>query len=344
MINLYSDTSTRPTAAMREAMASAEVGDEQKGQDPTVNRLLGMVADLLGKEAALFLPSGTMCNLIGVKTHTQPGEAILAHRQGHVLRSETGGAALVSGVIVDQLPGKRGLFTAQDVRAAIPSPSPYVAQPSLLCVEQTHNFGGGTVWPLAQLQAVSDVAREHGLAVHMDGARLMNAVVATGIAAHEYAKPCDSVWIDFTKGLGAPLGAVLAGSTSFIQKARRYKHLFGGALRQAGIVAAGCIYALEHHIERLQDDHNNAKLLAEGLSSIPGIKMDGPIDTNIVFFDTTAAGVPPNHFVSAIKQAGVEMGAMGKRIRAVTHLDVNRQDVEQAIDIVNQVMANLSKQ
>lgn len=341
MINLYSDTSTRPTMAMRQAMVNAPVGDEQKKEDPTVNRLLAMVADLLGKEAALFLPSGTMCNLVAVKTHTQPGDAILADRQGHVLRSETGGAALVSGVIVDQLPGVRGLFTPEDVRAAIPSPSPYVAMPTLLCVEQTHNFGGGTVWPLQQLQAVSDVAHEHGLAVHMDGARLMNAVVATGIAAHEYATPCDSAWIDFTKGLGAPLGAVLAGSTVFIEKARRYKHLFGGALRQAGIVAAGCIYALEHHVERLQEDHENAQLLAEGLSSIAGIRMDGAVETNIVFFDTSAAGIEPNQFLSAMKDAGVEMGAIGQRIRAVTHLDVNRQDVEQAIEIVNQVMADL---
>ena len=341
MINLYSDTQTRPTMAMRQAMVNAPVGDEQKNEDPTVNRLLAMVAELLGKEAALFLPSGTMCNLVAVKTHTQPGEAILADRQGHVLRSETGGAALASGVIVDQLPGVRGLFTPEDVRAAIPSLSPYVPMPSLLCVEQTHNFGGGTVWPLEQLQAVSNVAHEHGLAVHMDGARLMNAVVATGIAAHEYAAPCDSAWIDFTKGLGAPLGAVLAGSTVFIEKARRYKHLFGGALRQAGIVAAGCVYALEHHVERLQEDNANAQLLAEGLSSIPGITMDGSVETNIVFFDTMAAGIEPNQFVSAIKDAGVQMGAMGKRIRAVTHLDVNHQDIEQAIEIVGRVMSEL---
>ncbi len=342
MINLYSDTQTRPTMAMRQAMVNAPVGDEQKNEDPTVNRLLAMVAELLGKESALFLPSGTMCNLVAVKTHTQPGDAILADRQGHVLRSETGGAALASGVMVDQLPGVRGLFTPEDVRAAIPAPSPYVAMPSLLCVEQTHNFGGGTVWPLEQLRAVSDVAHEHGLAVHMDGARLMNAVVATGIAAHEYAASCDSAWIDFTKGLGAPLGAVLAGSTTFIENARRYKHLFGGALRQAGIVAAGCVYALEHHVERLQEDNANAQLLAEGLSSIPGI---ANIYTKFFFLgggDTIAAGIEPNQFASAIKDAGVQMGAMGKRIRAVTHLDVNRQDVEQVIEIVGRVMADLS--
>ena len=337
MIDLSSDTATKPTEAMRQAMATAAVGDEQKGEDPTVNRLLERVADRLGKEAALFLPSGTMCNAVAVKAHTQPGEAILVDRYSHILRSESGGPAFLSGVVVEQLPSNRGRFTPEDVAAAIPPDSVYVAAPRLLCVEQTHNFGGGAVWPLTQLQAVCDVAHQQGLAVHMDGARLFNAVVATDVPASEYAQLCDSVWVDFTKGLGAPLGAVLAGSRSFIESARRYKHIFGGALRQAGIVAAGCLYALDHHIERLADDHANAQLLAEGLQSIPGIKVETPTETNMIFFNLTD-GVSPTEFLAAIQNYGIRMGTIGDRIRAVTHLDISREDVEKTVEIAQKAL------
>ena len=337
MIDLSSDTATKPTQAMRQAMATAVVGDEQKGEDPTVNCLLERVAARLGKEAALFMPSGTMCNAVAVKAHTQPGEAILVDRYSHILRSESGGAALLSGVIVDQLPSDRGRFTPEDVVAAIPPNSVYIAPPRLLCVEQTHNFGGGAIWSLTQLQAVCKVAHQHGLAVHMDGARLFNAVVATDVPAREYAQLCDSVWIDFTKGLGAPLGAVLAGSRSFIESARRYKHIFGGALRQAGIVAAGCLYALDHHIERLADDHANAQLLAEGLQSIPGIKVENPVETNMIFFNLTDR-VSTTEFLAAIQNYGVRMGTIGDRIRAVTHLDVSREDMEKSVEIAQKVI------
>ncbi|NJP06155.1 MAG: low specificity L-threonine aldolase [Chloroflexaceae bacterium] len=338
MIDLSSDTATRPTAAMRNAMAQAQVGDEQRGEDPTINRLNQLVADMLGKEAALFLPSGTMCNVIAVKVHTQPGDALLADRQSHILRSETGGAALVSGVIVDQLPGHRGQFTAEDVLAALPTPSVYAPVPRLVCVEQTHNFGGGTIWPLEQLQAVCAVAHTHGLAVHMDGARLFNAVVTTGISARTYAEGCDSVWVDFSKGLGAPMGAVLAGSTAFIESARRYKHLLGGALRQAGVVAAGCIYALEHHIWRLQEDHEHARLLANHLITLDGIDVQQPVETNMVFFDTSGAGIAPSDFLHEIERRGVRMSQIGSRIRAVPHLDITPQDMEQAIAVVEDVI------
>jgi len=338
MIDLSSDTATKPTLAMRQAIAMAEVGDEQKKEDPTVNLLLEKVAELLGKEAALFLPSGTMCNEIAIKVHTRPGEAILVDCQSHIMRAESGGPALLSGVIVDQLPSNRGQFTPEDVIAAIPSDSVYVAIPRLLCIEQPHNFGGGTIWPLTQFQAVCNIAHENNLKVHIDGARLLNAVVATGIPAHEYARFCDSIWIDFTKGLGAPMGAVLAGSASFIEESRRYKHVLGGALRQAGIVAAGCIYALENHVDRLSEDHVNARMLAEGLQSISGVKVDSPIETNIVFFDTTEAGVEPASFLKAIQAHGVRMGSVGKRIRAVTHLDITSRDIEKAIDIAKLVI------
>lgn len=338
MIDLSSDTATKPTAAMREAIASAVVGDEQRGEDPTVNRLRAMVAEKLGKEDALFLPSGTMCNAIAVKTHTQPGDTILVDRQSHILRSESGGSALLSGVVIDQLPSTRGMFTPEDVQAALPAASVYIPPPRLLCVEQTHNFGGGAIWQLEQLHAVCEMARSHGLRVHMDGARLFNAVVATGIPAHAYAQQCDSVWIDFTKGLGAPVGAVLAGSADFIERARRYKHVFGGAMRQAGIIAAGCIYALEHHVARLAEDHTHAQVLAAGLNDIAGIVVEEPIETNMVFFDTTPAGISLDDFLAAIQQHGVRMSRIGSRIRAVAHLDISREDIAQAIAVVQAVV------
>jgi threonine aldolase len=338
MIDLYSDTQTRPTPEMRQAIMAAEVGDEQKDEDPTVNRLLAMVAELLGKEAALFLPSGTMCNLVAVKAHTRPGDAMLADRQAHILRFESGGAALASGVMVEQLPGLHGRFTPEDVIAAIPGRSHHDPVSRLLCVEQTHNLGGGTIWPLDQLQAVADVAHERGLSVHMDGARLMNAVVASGIAAHTYAESCDSVWIDFTKGLGAPVGAALAGSAGFIERARRYKHLFGGAMRQAGIIAAGCIYALEHHIERLREDHDNTQILAGGLRQLAGVEILKPVETNMVYFDTSGAGMSPADFLQRIEERGLRMGSTGRGIRAVTHLDVDRAGVEQAVEIISEAL------
>ena len=336
LIDLYSDTATKPTAAMRRAIAEAEVGDEQKGEDPTVNRLQGMVAELLGKEAALFLPSGTMCNEIAIKVHTRPGDAIIADRLAHVFGSEAGGPAFHSGVLVKLLDGARGRFTPEQVAAAIDPGSFYVAPTRLLCVEQTHNFGGGTVWPLAQLRAVCDAAHAAGLATHLDGARLLNAVVASGVAAREFCAACDSAWLDLSKGLGAPVGGVLAGSAAFIAEARRYKHIFGGAMRQAGIIAAAGVFALEHHVARLADDHENARTLAAGLGDIPGVTVENPEpETNIIFFDIAGTGIAPPDFLARIKARGVRMGAMGpRRLRAVTHLDISAGDVETALGVV----------
>ena len=341
MINLYSDTQTKPTPAMREAMMRAEVGDEQSGTDPTVNLLLEKTADLLGKEAALFLPTGTMCNLVGVKTHTLPGQAVLLDRMAHIMRMETGGAAIASGVVLETLPSEFGQFTAQAVRDALMlPPSNYTPPPTLLCVEQTHNFGGGSVWPLAQLTAVCNVAHEYGLAVHMDGARLFNAAVASGIGAADYSAVCESVWVDFTKGLGAPMGAVLAGSSDFIEAARRYKHAFGGAMRQAGIGAAGCIYALDHHIERLQEDHDNMQVLAAGLREIPGLVVPERVDTNILFFEMAAgAGIDAAAFEAGMRERGVHFSRLGHRLRAVTHLDVRTEEVERALGAARLLMA-----
>src|SRR4051812_16696613 len=272
-VNLFSDTQTRPTAAMRRAIADAEVGDEQRFDDPTVNALQELVAELLGKEAALFLPSGTMCNAIAFRLHLRPGgDEVILDRTSHPVRYEAGGPAALSGAMVQPLDGDGGIFTAAQVRTALrPAGDRYAPRSRLVSIEQTTNVGGGRVWPLETIEAVVDVAREHDLRAHLDGARLMNAVVASGVPAERYARPFDTAWIDFTKGLGAPVGAALAASRELIDEAWRYKQMFGGAMRQAGIVAAGAIHALEHHVERLAEDHEHARLLATGLAEIPGV-------------------------------------------------------------------------
>jgi threonine aldolase len=334
VVNLYSDTQTRPTAEMRAAMASAEVGDEQQFADPTVNELCARTAELLGFEAAVFLPSGTMCNAIAFRLHIRPGgdEAIL-HRSAHPLRFEAGGPADISGAVMYPLDGPGGMFTADAVRAALrPAGFRYAPRSRLVSVEQTTNVEGGRVWPLEQVRAVVDAAKEHGLRLHLDGARLMNAVVASGVPPREWTRGFDTAWIDFTKGLGAPVGAALAGSRELIDEAWRYKQMWGGAMRQAGIVAAGALYALDHHVERLAEDHENASVLAEGLAAIAGVEIDpATVDTNIVVFRVAdAPGV-----CAALGEAGVQMGAMDEHtVRAVTHLDVDRAGVERALAAV----------
>jgi threonine aldolase len=337
MIDLFSDTLTKPTAAMRQAMAEAEVGDEQKREDPTTNRLQDRVARMLGKQAAVFLPSGTMCNAVAVKAHTEPSDALFCDRMAHVYRTEFGGAALLSGVTTEPIDGAGGLFTPEELKAALDRTHPsYGATPRLVCVEQTHNYGGGTIWPLDQLREVCRIAHERGLQVHMDGARLFNAAVASGIPVNDYAETVDSVWIDLSKGLGCPVGAVLAGTNEFITRCWRFKHLFGGALRQSGILAAAGLYALDHHIERLREDHENARLLAKGLSQIKGIRVEpNPPQTNIVFFDVTGTGLPPADFHKKTQSAGVRFSGAAGRIRAVTHLDVSRADIERAVLILS---------
>ncbi len=342
VVSLASDTETRPTAGMRAALAAAEVGDEQKGQDPTVTRLQERVADLLGKEAALWLPTGTMCNLVAVKTHTRPGDALVAEAMAHVIRAESGGAALASGVMVQGIHTGRGVFTPAELEAALDRvvavPVPYGQPVGLVCVEQTHNFGGGAVWTREELAAVAACARSRGVPLHMDGARLMNASVASGIGAASFAAEVDSLWIDFTKGLGAPIGAVLAGSRDFIAAARRYKQLFGGAMRQAGVAAAGCLYALDHHVGRLAEDHEHARLLASGLATIDGIEVrNAAPETNMVFFDVSGLGLSNREFVDRLAAAGVRMGGAGGQIRAVTHLDVSRQGVERALGAIREI-------
>ena len=335
-INLYSDTQTRPTEAMRRAMAEAEVGDEQRKADPTVNRLQDRVAELLGKERALFLPTGTMCNLVAVGAHTRPGDAIVVEHSGHVLRSETAGAAAVNGCIVEAIPGDAGTFTPEQLALVLTPGSPLTPPTRLVCLEQTHNFAGGTLWPLDRYQAVAALAHQEGLVVHTDGARLMNAVVASGIDAETWAAPVDTIWIDFTKGLGASTGAVLAGPADVMERAWVLKHRFGGAMRQAGIVAAGCLHALDHHVERLADDHANAARLAEGLAAL-GLAVTPP-QTNLVYVDPRPVGIDAASFAAALFERGVEVSTLGGRNRLCTHLDVSAGDVEEALRIAAEVV------
>jgi threonine aldolase len=335
-VNLYSDTQTRPSEGMRRAMAEAEVGDEQRGLDPTVNALEERVADLLGHERALFVPTGTMCNQIGIRLHVRPGEAVLLHRTSHPIVAEAGGAAAHAGAMISALDGDGGMFGPDDVDRALTRPGDrYAATARLLCVEQTTNMGGGRVWPGEQLDAVLGIADAAGLRKHLDGARLMNAVVAAGVSARYYAGGFDTAWIDFSKGLGAPMGACLAGSNELIEEAWRFKQMMGGALRQAGIVAAAALYALEHNVERLAEDHENARMLAEGLAELPGVEIDASkVETNIVIFETTDA---PGR-AHELAELGVDIGALSdRRMRAVTHLDVDRAGVERALEAMRRV-------
>jgi threonine aldolase len=340
LVNLYSDTQTQPTAAMRAAIAAAEVGDEQLKQDPTTTALEERVAELLGHEAAVFLPSGTMCNEIAIRLHIKPGgEQLFLGRETHPLIAEAGGPAQLSGAVITQVDGDAGRFTPAALEAAIRGSGPggrYGARPRLACVEQPTNMGGGRIWPLEQVRGVLDVAEEHGLATHLDGARLMNAVVASGVDAAGRASPFDSAWLDFTKGLGAPVGACLAGSAAFIEEAWRWKQMLGGAMRQSGIVAAAGLYALDHHVERLAEDHARAKRLAEGLAELPGVDLDpASVDTNIVIFAVPDSGA----FCSALADEDIAMSRFGPtRVRAVTHLDVDDDGIERALAAAAQAL------
>jgi threonine aldolase len=333
-INLYSDTQSKPTPGMKEAMLNAEVGDEQGGSDPTVWQLCDRVAALLGKEAAMFLPSGTMCNQVALATHCRPGDEILAHEDAHIQSSEGGAPGAISGVLVKGLTGARGQFSSATLEEAIRPVSRYSPPQRLVEVEQTANKGGGACWPVAALREVAEAAHRHGMAVHMDGARLMNAAVALGVPASEIVADCDTVWIDFSKGLGAPLGAVLAGSSDFVGQAWRWKQRLGGSMRQGGMNAAACVYALDHHIDRLAEDHANASSLARGMAQIPGITVEIP-ETNLVFFDTKGTGMTSAAFAGKLRQAGVMVSVSDTwRGRACLHLDVTAAMVEEAVAVM----------
>ncbi|MGH6660546.1 MAG: threonine aldolase family protein [Rhodospirillales bacterium] len=341
-IDLVSDTATKPTAAMRAAMAAAAVGDEQRGEDPTVNLLCERVAALLAKETALFLPSGTMCNQIAVATHCRPGDEVIAAEASHIITSEAAGAAVLAGSFVRAIACDRGIFSGDDVISTVRARRPKLPRSRLVAVEQTNNRGGGAVWPLAAIKSVADSARAHGLALHMDGARLLNAVIASGVSAKDYAAPFDSVWLDLSKGLGCPVGGVLAGSKAFIDEAWVWKHRLGGAMRQAGILAAAGLYALDHHVERLAEDHDNARVFARSIADIPGIRLDpAEVETNLVFFDVKGTGRTGNDVAGRLRARGVRIGVEDTyRMRAATHLDVDRAGVEEAAEVLRLVGSN----
>ena len=308
-IDLVSDTSTRPSESMRAAMASAKVGDEQLGEDPSVNALCERSADLLGQEAALFLPSGTMCNAIAILVHCNPGDEIIAADSAHIVSSEGAGPAVLAGSFVRGIPSPDAIFSAQDVHERVRVKKPKAPRSRLVELEQTTNRGGGAVWPIERVIEVSEAAREHGLAVHMDGARLMNAVAASGIDASRYGGAMDSVWLDLSKGLGCPVGGVLAGSQAFIEDAWIWKHRMGGAMRQAGMLAAAGLYALDHNVEGLRDDHENARALAERIAQIPGMSVTNPrVETNLIFFDVGETGLQASEVAAQLRERGIRVG------------------------------------
>ena len=340
-IDLRSDTITQPTPAMREAMARAEVGDDVFGDDPTVARLEAHVSEFLGKEAAVFTPSGTMANQLALRAHTEPGDEILVDANAHIYYYESGAPAALAGVMCRCLPGVRGVFTAADVEAVLRPADQHFAPTKLVCIENTHNRGGGSVWPLQRIREVAEVSRARGARLHLDGARLWNAAVATGIPERDYAAHFDSVSVCFSKGLGAPIGSALCGTREFIQRARRFRKMYGGGMRQAGILAAGALHALEHHRARLAEDHANARALAEGLSRLPGLELDpAPAQTNIVLMHVTK--LPAATLVGALDQAGVRVLATGPdAIRAVTNLMVSSQQIDAALEIFGRILGNI---
>lgn len=335
-IDLRSDTVTKPTASMRAAMSSAEVGDDVYGEDPTVNRLQDMTASMLGKEAALFVPSGVMANQIALKVHTRPGDEVIAESGSHVFNYETGAAAFISNVQIHTIEGKHGIILLEQIPGAVRSPVYYNPITRLICLENTHNRAGGTIYPLEEIQRISTYAREHDISMHLDGARIWNAWMATGIQPKEYARCFDSVSVCFSKGLGAPVGSAIAGSREFIDRARKVRKILGGGMRQAGILAAAAIYALENNVERLKQDHAKARFFAEHLNSLPGFSIDlETVQTNIVIIDISKTQRTPSEIVTQLRALRVLLSEMShSTIRAVMHLGVSDESVKKAVEII----------
>jgi threonine aldolase len=342
VIDLRSDTLTQPTRAMREAMANAEVGDEQKREDPTVNELERRGAEFLGQEEAVFVPTATMANQIALNVHGRPGDALLAERHAHIMLSELGGPAVHSGLLTIGLQGTAGRFSPEQVVAEIRDrTSVHVAPTRIVTIENTHNSSGGRAWPIGEIRALAATCREHELAFHLDGARLVNAAVASRLTPADIGREADTVTLCFSKGLGCPLGALIAGPSGLIQRARRGKHLFGGAMRQAGIVAAAALYALDHHVERIADDHARARRLAERLIEA-GVRVDlEQVETNFVQIDV---GPDRAGAIDAMKQGGVLVSTTVHPtiVRAVTHLDITDDDVDAAIEAIPRALGVLA--
>lgn len=340
-IDLRSDTITQPTLGMREAIATAEVGDDVLGDDPTVQQLERYVAGLLGKEAAVFMPSGTMTNQVALRTHTEPGDEVILESQAHIYYYEGGAPAALAGVMCRLIDGDRGVFTAAALERVLRPVNVHYPKTKLVCLENTHNRGGGKIYPVDEIDAIAQVCQQHNLKLHLDGARLWNACIATGTDTADYVKAFDSVSVCFSKGLGAPIGSALAGSHEFIQRARRFRKMYGGGMRQAGMMAAGALYALKHHRARLEEDHINAQVLASGLQAIPGIAVDpNAVETNIVVFQTPS--LPAQELVERLKLKGIYVGAVGPNaIRAVTNLMVTDEQIRQVPSLVELALNEL---
>lgn len=338
-IDLASDTSTRPTAAMRKAMAKAKVGDEQKDEDPSTTELCERAAALLGHQAALFLPSGTMANLIATNVHCRPGDEVIAARNAHIVNSEGAGISAVAGVGIITIDSSTGIFTEHDL-AAIKRPLRHRSpRQKMISIEQTTNRGGGKVWPLETIKSLRQYADNNNLVLHMDGARLLNATIASGISAAQFGACCDSVWLDLSKGLGAPVGSVLTGSQEFINQAWTWKHRLGGAMRQSGIIASAGLHALEHHVGRIADDHLNAQYFAQEVANIKGFNLAfDEIETNLVFIDTRQHTITAPDLAQQLAQQGIRIGVEGNHmLRAVTHLDVDRAAIETALSALKNI-------
>ncbi len=342
MIDLRSDTVTKPSDEMRAVMARAPVGDDVYGEDPTVNRLQEMGAALVGKAAALFVPSGTMGNQLAIRVQTQPGQEVIVESKSHIVQYEQGAAGALSGVQLHWVVAERGIMQPEQVEAAIRPKDIHLIQTGLLCIENTSNRGGGSMYPLATIEQIHAVATKHGIPMHLDGARLFNAVVASGVSAVEYARHFDTVSFCLSKGLGAPAGTLLAtDNTAVFDKLRRFRRMYGGAMRQAGILAAAGIYALEHNIARLRADHDNARRLAQLLRQIPCVRINvDHVETNIIIFQIVGHRLTPAEIVAALAHEDVRLSAIGgASFRAVTHLDISAQDIERAGEIIAHVLS-----
>lgn len=340
LLDFRSDTVTRPTPQMRAAMAEAPLGDDVFGDDPTVNRLQERVAEVLDKEAALYVPSGTMSNLIGVRVHCRPGDEMICEAGCHIYNYEQGGYAQLNSVAARTVEGRHGMMQVEQLRGLVRPDNAHLVRTRLVCLENTHNRGGGKILPYDNVEAVCGWARQNGLRTHLDGARLFNAVVATGIEAPRWTRHFDTVSICFSKGLGAPVGSALAGPRELIAEAHRHRKVFGGGMRQAGLIAAGALYALEHHVDRLAEDHANAARLAEGIKQIDRIELvRDTVDTNMLFFRVDPAWGTAAEFIAKLEEHGLLMLPTAPQIvRAVTHLDVTADDVDQAIEILQEVV------
>ncbi|HTK82059.1 MAG TPA: low-specificity L-threonine aldolase [Bacteroidota bacterium] len=341
MIDLRSDTVTKPSRAMLDAMMNAEVGDDVFGEDPTVNKLQERVAEMFGKEAALFVPSGTMGNEVCIKVHTQPGDEIILEQESHIFVYETGAPVLLAGVQMNTIPGKRGVLTPEQISAAIRPKAYYLPQTKLICLENTHGRSAGSVLPLDSISAVRELAQREHIAMHLDGARLWNASVASGIQPKEYASFFDSLSVCFSKGLGAPVGSIIIGSKPFIEQARRYRKAFGGGMRQAGILAAAALYALDHHIGRLAEDHAKARYLFDELKAVQRLRIDpSEVQTNMVFIDIAQTGKSQAEVMDLLKLNGILVTPeRHSSIRAVTHLDVSMEHVHEAARVIKRLFS-----